>query len=253
MMLFAPDPTPYDLHFRLYDIRVRVHPFFWLICAVTGWDYVNQPGQGLLYLLAWAACVFVSILWHELGHVLMGRVFGAWGYIVLYSFGGLAIGSSDVRGWWRRVLVYLAGPGSQLLLWLGLLALVPYVKSLAPQARPLAAEVLRQMVYINLWWAVLNLLPIWPLDGGQVTRETLRRFDPIRGVRIALWISVVLAGALAVNALSAMYDGPTIPWLYAGGPMALILFGLLAIGSFMELRQERAAWNESSWTWRDRR
>ena len=72
---------------------------------------------GIQYLAIWVACVFVSILLHEFGHVWAGKAFGTDGSIVLYSFGGLAIGASDLRHRWQRVVVYLAGPGIQLALY----------------------------------------------------------------------------------------------------------------------------------------
>src|SRR5207302_5403914 len=65
--------------------------------------------RSVSYLLIWIACTFVSILIHELGHVFMGRLFGSHGHIVLYSFGGLAIGSSALRSRWQRIAVYFAG------------------------------------------------------------------------------------------------------------------------------------------------
>src|SRR5262245_44712779 len=98
----------------MFGIHVRVHPFFWLIACLLGADYLERLGP--VYLLLWVACMFVSILVHELGHVVMGRAFGARGHIVLYSFGGLAIGSSDLPRRWQRVAVLFAGPFAGFLL-----------------------------------------------------------------------------------------------------------------------------------------
>ena len=67
--------------------------------------------RGFEYLLIWIGCVFGSILIHEMGHVFMGQVFGAQGTIVLYSLGGLAIGSSNLPSRWQRIAVSFAGPG----------------------------------------------------------------------------------------------------------------------------------------------
>jgi hypothetical protein len=47
--------------------------------------------------------MFISILVHELSHVLMGQAFGAYGHIVLYGFGGLAVGSNQLNVRWQRV------------------------------------------------------------------------------------------------------------------------------------------------------
>ena len=50
------------------------------------------------------------------------------------------------------------------------------------------------MVFINLFWPLLNLLPIWPLDGGQITREAcVGALGQQRGLSISLGISLVVA------------------------------------------------------------
>ena len=92
-MFGFPSPTPYDLKFRLLGIPVRVNPFFWALAAFLGWN----SESGLVFLnriLVWIACVFISILVHEFGHVFAGRLFGRESNIILYSFGGLAVGST---------------------------------------------------------------------------------------------------------------------------------------------------------------
>src|SRR5262249_8193181 len=149
---------------------VRVHPLFWLFTAILGWDFLRE---GFAELLIWVACCFLSILLHEFGHVWMGRAFGAQdSYIVLYSFGGLAVRSNDLRQRWQRIAVSLAGPGIQLVLYgliqLGLWSLSEEQLLRIPRGAGLAIGLL---MFINLVWALFNLLPVWPLDGGQVSRE----------------------------------------------------------------------------------
>src|SRR5207253_5525130 len=85
--------------------------------------------DGLEYLAIWVACVFVSILVHEMGHVIAARAFGVWGQIVLYGFGGLAIPAGQMRHRWQHILVCLAGPVAGFLL-LGLV--VSCLPALAP-------------------------------------------------------------------------------------------------------------------------
>ena len=78
-MLAMPATTPYDLRFRMLGIPVRVHPLFWLVSAMMGFNGDDPVGT-----LIWVACVFASILAHEYGHGLMGRAFGAHPQIALY-------------------------------------------------------------------------------------------------------------------------------------------------------------------------
>jgi Zn-dependent protease len=236
VFLLEPAPTPFDLRWRMFGIDVRVHPFFWLVAALLGWPFL-RAGFGLV--LVWIGCVFVSVLIHELGHVFAGRVFGADGHIVLYSFGGLAIGSSDLRRRWQRVLVYFAGPLAGFLLFGVVVAALFLLR--AVELPPLVRAAISFLIWINLGWGILNLLPIWPLDGGRISRDLLEWLTPERGAAVALGISGTLAGLLAVNALMATYGRPLIPWIPFDGLYVAIMFGLLAISSFQMMQMENAA------------
>src|SRR4029077_14210821 len=96
----------------MFGVDVRVHPWFWLMTALMGWSSFQE---GVLYLALWIGCVFVSILIHEYGHIFMGRIFGTSGHIVLYSLGGLAVGSNQLYLHWQRILVSLAGSAADFL------------------------------------------------------------------------------------------------------------------------------------------
>ncbi|MGH7225546.1 MAG: metalloprotease, partial [Gemmataceae bacterium] len=211
-VFFEPNETRYDLRWRMFGTSVRVHPMFWLVSVILGWNGTIHAGVG--FVLAWVACVFVSVLLHEFGHVWMGRLFGSHGYIVLYSFGGLAIGSNHLERRWQRILVSLAGPGIQLLLaavliwglWSGWRAV------LVPPGWGKAVDlIIVMLLQINIFWPILNLLPIWPLDGGMVAREICQAMMPERGTSFSLGISMVLSGLLAVHMFMTSRGHPLIP------------------------------------------
>jgi Zn-dependent protease len=247
-VFFEPDETRYDLRWRMFGTRVRVHPMFWLIALVLGYDAFIQYGVG--FVLAWVACVFVSVLLHEFGHVWMGRLFGSHGYIVLYSFGGLAIGSNSLRRRWQRVLVLLAGPGIQLVLW-GLLRWIPIDPSVGADKPKLLDLVLVMLLEINLIWPILNLLPIWPLDGGQITREVCQALMPARGTALSLGISMVVSGLLAAHVLMASRGRPLLPYVPAFGMMTALFFAMFCVNSFIALQAEnerRRGWDHDEWT-----
>ncbi|MGA7498165.1 MAG: Zn-dependent protease, partial [Isosphaeraceae bacterium] len=82
--MLGTSTTPYDLRFRFLDIPVRIHPLFWLMAAVLGFQENNIPA-----VLIWIGCVLVSILVHEYGHGLMAKHFHGSPSIVLYGLGGL--------------------------------------------------------------------------------------------------------------------------------------------------------------------
>jgi stage IV sporulation protein FB len=249
-VFFEPNETAYDLRWRMFGTPVRVHPMFWLMAFVLGYDGTIRLGIGFVF--AWVACVFVSILLHEFGHVWMGRLFGSHGHIVLYSFGGLAIGSNQLSRRWQRILVLLAGPGIQLVLWVVLVVNEQRIIHAAPPGRQDAVEfVLDMVLVINLFWPILNLLPVWPLDGGQVTREVCQAIAPERGTAFSLGISMLVSGVLAAHALMSSQGKPLLPYVPEFGMFTAFLFAMLCVSSFSALQAEnerRRHWERDEWT-----
>lgn len=269
MLLMEPTPTPYDLRWRMFGIPVRVHPMFWLVSLIMG---ANAFSQGVQYLLLWVACMFISILIHELGHVLMGQAFGAYGHIVLYGFGGLAVGSNRLGVRWQRIAVCFAGPlagfvflgGLFLVLWISDPASFPFyvllaeldlglpIGLLAPLERapmrphPLLFGAASDLIYINLLWGLVNLLPIWPLDGGQISRDVCEGASPEHGLKQSLGISLIVAGLLSLHCVMTMMGRPLLPW-HVGSTYSALLFGLLALQSFQMLQQANRPQREERW------
>jgi Zn-dependent protease len=250
-LFFEPQRSQFELNWRMFGIPVRVHPFFWVVSAIMGWDFLRL---GVEFLVLWIACVFVSILIHELGHVLMGRIFGSHGHIVLYGFGGLAVGSSGLRYHWQRIAVYLAGPVAGFIVF-GLVWWLMQSADLRDSA-PLVRVGVRKLIWINLYWGFLNLLPIWPLDGGQISRDLLDWFSPERGVRMALGLSFVVSGLFAINAISMWASEKPLPVLDRipvlndfDPPFMALFFGMLAVNSFQALQVEhnKRDWRDQHW------
>jgi Zn-dependent protease len=247
VLLSQQAPTPYDLRFRLFGTPIRVHPFFWLFAAVIGWSHAYE---GLIFLVIWVACVFVSILLHEFGHVLVGRLFGVRSHIVLQGMCGLAIPDHQPYSRWKRIAISLGGPGIQLAFWglleLGLLG-VP--RTAIVELSEYFWSAISDLLWINLIWPLFNLLPIWPLDGGQVSRELFTWRARYNGLRYSLVLSIAFAAVIAVHsALVAMKAPIFIHWLPFGGWWSAMLFGLLAYESYVLLQYEnagRGGWNRN--------
>jgi Zn-dependent protease len=246
--LFEPAHTQLDLNFNLFGIHVRVHPMFWVVTAILG----SNQGEAR-YVLLWVAVAFVSILIHEMGHVLMGRIFGSDGHIVLYGFGGLAIGSSDLNRRWQRNLVYAAGPFAQfLLLGLGIITAFGYLAAKEGQVPKLLVVFSLQFAVVNLFWPIVNLLPVWPLDGGRISRETFEWLLPETGTATSLVVSMIVAGALAINSLLALKGVGILPSLL--GDMYLgLFFALFAVSNFQEWQmvryRSRHSWDNEPDAW----
>ncbi len=85
---------------------------------------------------------------------------------------------------------------------------------------------LAQMQFINIFWGIINLLPIFPLDGGQVCRALLDKFDPHHGLQQSLIISVVTAVGMAA-----------LCFLRFHATFSAIFFGYMAFQNYMLLQQ----------------
>jgi stage IV sporulation protein FB len=233
-MLGMPAPTEFDVRFRLLGIPVRVHPLFWLITAMLGW---GRPRATIL----WVACVFLSILVHEFGHGLMARALGYHASIVLFGLGGLCASEAERQTPWQRLAVLISGPGAGFLLF-GLVLAVSF--GLARQGVELADEAhtaIAYLLFINLVWGILNLFPIWPLDGGQITGVVLTMVNRRHGMRWTHAVSLVLAGGLAL-------------WmLKRADTFQAVFFGFFALTNFQMLQMlqqaGRSGFGDEDW-WR---
>ncbi|MFO0825363.1 MAG: site-2 protease family protein [Gemmataceae bacterium] len=240
-MLAEPDRTPYDVNFRLLGFPVRIHPLFWLGAALLGASWLDA---GLQYLAIWIAVVLISILVHEMGHAIAFRMFGSDSYIVLWMFGGLAVPRSGVRVRWQRIVVALAGPAAGFLL-CGILYGTHQLTDWGGRAngRPVMVFYL-MLIVVNLYWGIFNLLPVFPLDGGQVSRELCEGKWRGRGLVMSLKISFGFAVAVVVYSLLCELDVRQrdgfldfLPWWFPRGSVfTAILFGLLAAQSYQLLQ-----------------
>jgi stage IV sporulation protein FB len=247
MLLFqVPPPTRYDLRFNLAGFPVRVHPLFWLIAVLLG----SSSGD-LLQILIWVFVVFISILIHELGHALAFRRFGLSSQIILHFSGGLTVPESTLWGsrWANvalgpneQIFISIAGPGAGFLfaaLIIGgvilsggsiittrLLGIIPLPGfALLPFGGNILASFVTALLWVNIFWGFINLMPVYPLDGGNVARYILLQVDPVDGVRKSLWVSVITGGLIALVAFFLLHS------VY----MAL-LFGFLAFQSYQTLQ-----------------
>lgn len=248
-MFAEPERTRYDLNFRLFGFRVRVHPWFWLVTLIFGANLFDPDRPE--FILAWFGVTFLSLLVHELGHAAAFRAFGVGADVVLYTFGGLAIPWDDVRSRWRRIVVSLAGPGAGFAL-----AAVVWASNESThwaETAPITGFLYFALLYINVMWGAVNLLPVFPLDGGKVSQEVCVHILRAGGVRVALQISIVVAVMVAVYSAACVLGLPQVndflrgmPWWFPrGGLWTLVLFGVLAYQSYELLQHLR--WTDSHW------
>jgi stage IV sporulation protein FB len=220
--------TPFDLQMHLARIPVRVIPTFWLMAAVLGWD----PDRLDLVFL-WVLCVFGSILFHELGHALTAAAFGYDPHIVLYHFGGYAAFFPDRELTpLKSLLITLAGPLPQLVLGILCLGATLFVlPDLTREMEPRLAHYLVRtghfLVAINIGWALLNLLPVLPLDGGQAMQALFAGLGARDPQDWALKLSVLM-GALTTAGL-----------YHLGVGFTALLFLMLTVQNVQALQARR--------------
>jgi Zn-dependent protease len=240
MFLGEPAPSPADVHFRLFGIPVRVSPWFWGMSLLLGMgggkaDPVNT--------LIWVGVVFVSILVHELGHAFTQRYFGGHPWITLYSFGGLASCNDCDRSPRSQILILLAGPGAGFAIAALVIAVLAalgrfegFVLDLVPvriafdSGHYRANVLIWYLLVVNILWGILNLLPVYPLDGGQIARELFTLGNPRSGIVRSLQLSV--ATAVLVAALALMQTQF----------FTCVMFAFLAYGSYQALQSYRDSW-----------
>lgn len=202
--------------FSLFGFPVSVHWMFWLNTALLGGAINARTPQEMQGVAVWMAMAFLSILIHELGHALVMRHFGDRRVgIVLYALGGLATGS----GWRSRreqILISAAGPALQML---SAVLVWSLAIGLTPESPWLLRHAAQAFIVVSLFWGVLNLLPIIPMDGGRISESVL---GPSRE-RLAYGLSLVLAGMLAVYLLTI------------GALFAALFFGMLGWNNWQRL------------------
>lgn len=179
------------LSFRIFNIPIHVQPWFWLTLGLIGGGLHAQDAMSVLLMLIFILAGFISILVHELGHALMIRKYGLPTEIHLIAFGGFATFPQGRLSRKESFLVTAAGPGIQFTL--GLFALI-LLSVLPIPSESLMRPLLGDLAGVSFVWSVLNCLPVFPLDGGQMLAAIL---GP-RRQQITYLVGVITAIALAL-------------------------------------------------------
>ena len=194
-----------SLKLRIFGVPVTIHPFF-LVMVLLLWMIYEGDGEsvggrhGGAGLLIWLLVGLQGVLMHELGHALVGRRFGLLPYVELVGFGGLTRweGGRPLRPA-QSLLVSIAGPSVGIAL--GLPAVFVWA-AMDFDSESLLGYGLGVFVLVNLVWAVFNMLPILPLDGGNATAALLQLIDEERGRIRACYVSFVSVGLFGFLAVS---------------------------------------------------
>ena len=158
------------LQFSILGIPVRVEPWFWITMAFIGGGLHATNSTDILLVLVFVFAGFLSIMIHELGHALTIRRYGLPAAITLQAFGGYAsfpVGKLDRK---QSFVVTAAGPVLQFVFGVLLIVLVP---SISIPEGSLFLPFLRDLIWVSIAWSILNCLPVYPMDGGQMMAAIL--------------------------------------------------------------------------------
>lgn len=190
------------LRFALLRVPIIIHPSLWLILLLFSLLAEQSTEWHIVHISTFMAAGFICLLVHEMGHALVGQFLGGGRAQVYLAWLGGSCWNPDAK--LTRVaglLMTAAGPLANILL--GIAALVTLY--LVVGGADAYAECingsyehdcilstgclcfLRNLGVISLFWAAFNLLPIYPLDGGQLCAGLMK------SMRLVLSISIVSA------------------------------------------------------------
>ena len=225
-------PTEYDLHFRCFGFPVRVHPLFWLTSAIVIWNVSERLDDKVIGVIA----VFISILIHELGHAFAIRHYGGRSEVVLQAFGGYATCNVNPSRL-GNIVIAAAGPAAGFLLWGALELLVRQFPRQIATAHEYVLTFLDVLLWANWSWSLLNLIPVWPLDGGRIAHQVIGRFRAFDSWEWALKLSIIVCvGMVSWCAFEFAQHGH-------GDQFLMIMFALLGFQNFQTLQAStRGRW-----------
>lgn len=177
------------LRFTLFRVPVTIHPSLWLTLSLFAMALALVGVGSIVSILVFVVAGVLSLLAHELGHALVGSALAGGNPQVYLAWLGGDCCNPEAKFTRRQgIIMTLAGPFANIIL--GLLAFFALSLALGGMAEAWHISAgyicgvfpeqnvpffsmgglcfLRAMILISSWWTVFNLLPIYPLDGGQV-------------------------------------------------------------------------------------
>jgi Zn-dependent protease/CBS domain-containing protein len=196
---------------RIAGIDIFVHPTFLILLAWMGVYYYQTTGNlaEALSGVAFIVALFGIVVLHELGHALTARRYGIRTRdITLLPIGGVARLERIPEVPSQELLVAVAGPAVNVVIAAVIFVVLRVLGlGLAPfgEAMKVGGGFLQQMLWVNVWLVLFNLIPAFPMDGGRVLRALLAmRFDYVRATQTAVAIGQAFAMVFGLLGLLAL-------------------------------------------------
>lgn len=184
---------------RIAGTAIRVHITFllfliWIFAANYASGGADAAWNGLLFMLLLFACVVA----HEFGHILTARGFGVQTPdVTLLPIGGVARLERIPEDPWEEFLIAIAGPAVNVVIAVGLMAIAGANIGSGAALENAHISLVDRLAAVNLFLAVFNLIPAFPMDGGRILRALLGiRLGFVRATEVAASIGQVVAFAL---------------------------------------------------------
>ena len=210
--------------FKLLTVRgipIRIHVTFPLVLLLSAVQFALIQAdrlQGALFGVVVTLFLFVGVVFHELAHSLVALQFGSnVEEIVLLPLGGVARMENLPERPYQELLMAIAGPVTSGLIGMALgasiLFLFPqdwlaiwsrFAQAFFLRTRPLEwLHVLPYLAFVNIFLAVFNMIPAFPMDGGRVLRAILASVMPFgRATAVAVGVGKALAWVIGLFGLA---------------------------------------------------
>src|SRR5215467_12790121 len=189
---------------------IRIHVTFLLLLAfffLQGWAAAGSINDGVNSVV-FVVLVFACVLAHEFGHIFAARAYGIeTPDVTLLPIGGVARLARIPEEPVQELLIALAGPAVNVAIVVVLLVLF------GSQAEPTQLASVEntkialadRLTIVNLFLALFNMIPAFPMDGGRVLRALLAiRLGYVRATKVAAVIGQALA--FVMGAIGLFYN-----------------------------------------------
>lgn len=213
------------------DVRLHVTLILFLIWIAFGDLVERRSATGTLVGILFSFSVLLSVLSHELGHVLAARWFRAsMRETTVLPIGGTAGPASFGQSPAQQIAIAIAGPLVSLVIAADLyiaLWFAGHVQSFTGFTF-MTGPFFERLMLANLAVALVNLLPVLPMDGGRVVRALLAtRVSFVRATAITARLGQGTAAAIGL-------------WGLFAEPMLVLVAVAVWMGAAHEMRQARA-------------
>jgi len=173
--------------FRVAGIQLRIHVTFLLLIAWLAFGYYSEGGSAAaLGRVIFILLLFVCVVLHEFGHAFAAKGFGInTPDITLLPIGGVARLERMPEEPLQELVIAMAGPAVNVVIALALALTIDWHAVMEPRVVE-SPNLGLQLLAMNVWLLLFNLLPAFPMDGGRVLRALLAiRMPYARATQIA--------------------------------------------------------------------